>query len=214
MGRRKIIIGCSLVATFSLASCSESVPDEPPVFNVQVPDVVGRPSARALLVLEKKDLQGEIVGAKFSTARRGDVLRQRPGSFDFVLEGTVIELTIAKAPPPVPRVTGMSVAKAEETLREQGYRVRIKQRITHWPTGRLVDQRPYGRLMPGRVVTLLIDRAAPPPLPCDYSPCLAPASDYDCAGGEGNGPAYTGTVRVTGIDIYDLDADGDGWGCE
>lgn len=47
-----------------------------------------------------------------------------------------------------------------------------------------------------------------------YSPCLHPASDYDCAGGSGNGPRYTGTVRVTGSDPYDLDADNDGWGCE
>ena len=47
-----------------------------------------------------------------------------------------------------------------------------------------------------------------------YSPCLPPAYDYDCAGGSGNGPAYTGRVEVTGPDIYDLDRDGDGVGCE
>ena len=45
--------------------------------------------------------------------------------------------------------------------------------------------------------------------------CLDPnASDYDCAGGEGNGPEYTGTVTVIGPDEFDLDADGDGLGCE
>ena len=47
-----------------------------------------------------------------------------------------------------------------------------------------------------------------------YSPCLAPASDYDCRGGSGNGPKYTGPVRVTGSDPYRLDRDGDGKGCE
>ena len=47
-----------------------------------------------------------------------------------------------------------------------------------------------------------------------YSPCLHPASDYDCRGGSGNGPRYTGTVRVTGSDPYGLDSDNDGWGCE
>lgn len=47
-----------------------------------------------------------------------------------------------------------------------------------------------------------------------YSPCLPPASDYDCAGGGGDGPEYTGRVRVTGSDPYDLDSDGDGLGCE
>jgi hypothetical protein len=45
--------------------------------------------------------------------------------------------------------------------------------------------------------------------------CLKPsASDYDCAGGSGNGPYYTGKVRVVGPDVFRLDADGDGWGCE
>ena len=48
-----------------------------------------------------------------------------------------------------------------------------------------------------------------------YSGCLNPsASDYDCAGGSGNGPYYTGTVRVIGPDVFGLDRDGDGWGCE
>jgi hypothetical protein len=48
-----------------------------------------------------------------------------------------------------------------------------------------------------------------------YSGCLNPnASDYDCAGGSGNGPYYTGTVQVYGYDEFGLDRDGDGWGCE
>jgi hypothetical protein len=45
--------------------------------------------------------------------------------------------------------------------------------------------------------------------------CVPIASDVDCAGGSGNGPEYVqGPVRVTGSDIYDLDSDGDGIGCE
>ena len=48
-----------------------------------------------------------------------------------------------------------------------------------------------------------------------YSGCLkVDASDYDCAGGSGNGPYYTGPVRVIGPDVFGLDRDGDGWGCE
>lgn len=44
--------------------------------------------------------------------------------------------------------------------------------------------------------------------------CLKIGIDYDCAGGSGNGPLYTGKVRVVGWDEYKLDRDGDGWGCE
>ena len=34
------------------------------------------------------------------------------------------------------------------------------------------------------------------------------------AGGSGDGPEYTGTVSVSGPDIYDLDRDGNGVGCQ
>ena len=45
--------------------------------------------------------------------------------------------------------------------------------------------------------------------------CLKPnASDYDCIGVSGNGPYYTGLVKVVGPDVFRLDADHDGWGCE
>ena len=68
---------------------------------------------------------------------------------------------------------------------------------------------------------------APPPPPAppttvaaaagchpSYSPCVPVASDVDCEGGSGNGPAYTGRVSVIGPDEYDLDRDGDGTGCD
>jgi len=52
---------------------------------------------------------------------------------------------------------------------------------------------------------------------CDpnYSGCVPIASDVDCAGGSGNGPAYvSGPVNVIGRDIYGLDGNNDGVGCE
>jgi endonuclease YncB( thermonuclease family) len=60
----------------------------------------------------------------------------------------------------------------------------------------------------------------PPPPPgngCDpnYTGCVPIDSDVDCAGGSGNGPSYVdGPVQVIGSDVYGLDADGDGVGCE
>ena len=64
-----------------------------------------------------------------------------------------------------------------------------------------------------------VPRPAPKPKSnCDpnYSgACVPIASDVDCGGGSGNGPAYVyGVVKVVGSDIYDLDRDGDGYGCE
>lgn len=48
----------------------------------------------------------------------------------------------------------------------------------------------------------------------NYSGCVPNASDVDCYGGRGNGPAYTGATTVIGYDVYDLDRDGDGYACE
>lgn len=67
------------------------------------------------------------------------------------------------------------------------------------------------------------DPPPPPPAPapqgnCDpnYADgCVPIASDVDCAGGSGDGPAYfSGTARVVGVDVYDLDRDGDGIACQ
>lgn len=45
--------------------------------------------------------------------------------------------------------------------------------------------------------------------------CVPMASDVDCAGGGGDGPAFVeGPVRVVGRDVYRLDSDGDGIACE
>ena len=68
-----------------------------------------------------------------------------------------------------------------------------------------------------RIILKGTGQAQQPTRRCDpnYTGCVPIASDVDCAGGSGNGPAYVrGPVRIIGTDIYDLDADGDGWGCE
>jgi hypothetical protein len=61
-------------------------------------------------------------------------------------------------------------------------------------------------------------KKAKPKSSCDpnYSgACVPIASDVDCAGGSGNGPAYfSGVATVIGDDIYDLDRDNDGYACE
>lgn len=62
--------------------------------------------------------------------------------------------------------------------------------------------------------------APPGPAASDCDPnysgaCVPIASDVDCSGGSGNGPAYVqGPVQVVGTDIYRLDGNHDGYGCE
>jgi hypothetical protein len=48
-----------------------------------------------------------------------------------------------------------------------------------------------------------------------YDPCVPIDVDVDCEGGKGDGPSYVrGPIRVIGPDVYDLDRDHDGIGCE
>jgi hypothetical protein len=60
--------------------------------------------------------------------------------------------------------------------------------------------------------------STPAPTNCDPNyagACLDRNSyDYDCAGGSGDGPDYTTTVRVVGDDHFGLDRDGDGIACD
>jgi hypothetical protein len=73
---------------------------------------------------------------------------------------------------------------------------------------------------PTTQVVAIGTKAPPKPVSSGCDPnysgaCVPIASDVDCAGGSGNGPEYvTGPVTVTGTDIYRLDNDHDGIGCE
>jgi hypothetical protein len=84
------------------------------------------------------------------------------------------------------------------------------------PTTTTTSPRPTTTNAPTTTTTLFTAPSAPSS-GCDpnYTPCVPIASDVDCAGGSGNGPAYVrGPVQVIGRDIYGLDRDGDGVGCE
>ncbi len=49
----------------------------------------------------------------------------------------------------------------------------------------------------------------------NYGGCVPIASDVDCLGSNLDGPIFIeGPVEVLGPDVYGLDVDGDGVGCE
>lgn len=81
---------------------------------------------------------------------------------------------------------------------------------------------PFAGLTPAEQAALdaYFNPPAPPQPPSgggcnpNYSGCVPNASDVDCIGGSGNGPAYTGYTTMIGVDVYGLDGDGDGQGCE
>ena len=163
-----------------------------------------------------------------SAEPRGTVLGMSRRAGASVLTGSGVILTVAVPYPRVPDVVGRSEAAAVSRLREAGFKVSVSRETrTSGEDGVVLSQNPAGssRAKPGStiaiVVSSVIRTVSPPPPPppsnCTpgYDPCLTPASDYDCAGGSGNGPAYAdGPIYVTGSDPYDLDSDGDGVACE
>jgi hypothetical protein len=211
----------ALPTTPAVSTPSPTVSPMPVLAEVRVKQVVGRSTAAARSILRGSGLQVLVV-KKYSPLVPGTVINQFPAN-GVALEGDTIRLVVAKAFPLVPGVLGKVLDGARSTLRGAGYRVVVVHEASSLPAGTVIRMTPAAgaELLPGRTVTITV--AKPPPAPpaipptCTpgYSPCLPPASDYDCAGGSGNGPEYVyGTVRVTGSDPYGLDSDGDGYGCE
>jgi hypothetical protein len=148
--------------------------------------------------------------------------------------------TTSTAPPTtvatveVPRLVGMSLDDAKEALADRGLRVKVRYRSTgRHPAGTVITQSRRGGagVLPDSRVTLVVAKTPPPPTTAPPPPSTAPsrdcdpsypgvcldpeAVDYDCAGGSGNGPEYVeGPIRVRPPDPFDLDREGDGWGCE
>ena len=113
----------------------------------------------------------------------------------------------------------LALRKERQRLHEEQAELR-RERATARERARVRKARAAAERERERREQLEAQQAAPPPEPVSnchpsYEPCLDPnASDYDCEGGSGDGPMYTGFVTVKGSDDYGLDSDGDGTGCD
>jgi resuscitation-promoting factor RpfB len=206
-------------------SASSSPPSaSPSPALARVPSVEGLDLAKAKRKLRSADLQVGEVDRRRSSKRKNTVLEQGVATGTELEPGSSVPLVVAAPLPRVPSVVGKPEASAIRNLKNAGFKVKkTTQTRTTGQDGVVLSQsRPGGtRAKPNSVVRIVIsdvqrrsDAGASRNCTPGYSPCLPPASDYDCRGGSGNGPEYTGPVRVTGSDPYDLDRDGDGQACE
>lgn len=150
------------------------------------------------------------------------------------VDGLETQVERLQAEGPLPAYLGQTRSEAETAITDRGWSVRVVfQESSETPGTVLSQDPPEGTQMKfGSVVALTVAKKPPPapvappsPPAVDPAPsnchasyagaCLDPyASDYDCTGGSGNGPKYTGPVQVVGPDVFALDADNDGHGCE
>lgn len=191
-----------------------------------MPSVIGLNRKQSEQALAAAGLAVSDIRKVPSDQPKGTVLRQGRKAGVSLIAGSSVALVIAVPYPRIPDVVGRTEAKARTLLRNAGFMVKTSvETRTSGADGAVLRQSPAGtnRAKPGSRVTVVIAsvvRPVAPPAPktnCTpgYDPCLPPASDYDCAGGSGDGPGYaTGPVRISGSDPYDLDRDGDGIACE
>lgn len=196
-----------------------------------LPSLIGLDQDRAFSLEDKFGWELR-VERRFSDAPTGSVIEQSPAEGTMMRYGAPFSVVLAKSIPQIPGLSGLRKSAAADRVRNGGWNVAFVEQISDGAPGRVIGISPSvgSSLLPGQTVTLTISKKAPPPAPepvidepeestsggCTpgYSPCLPPASDYDCAGGSGDGPEYTGYVSVTGSDPYGLDSDNDGAGCE
>jgi hypothetical protein len=123
------------------------------------------------------------------------------------------QVSVAGADGELTRTFRVTLVDGVEVKREQ-----IAETVTRAPVNEVTVVGTYDP--PVAAPEPVAPAPAPAPAQGDCDPnyadgCVPIASDVDCAGGSGNGPAYfSGTARVVGSDIYDLDRDGDGIACD
>jgi hypothetical protein len=201
-----------------------TIAPEPVIPTTKVPRVIGLSLKQARQQTTARSLVISIV-RKYSNEPAGTVLRQAVRAGKRVDEGTSIQLVIARPFPHVPGLAGQKANGAKQELRGAGFTVVVQLQESSTAAGTVLYSIPAAgsQVNPGATITLVVAKAPPPPPPAPTSnchpsytgACLDPgASDYDCAGGSGDGPKYTGFVHVVGYDEYGLDSDNDGLGCE
>lgn len=236
LGGAAVIVALVLVSSGCGTSTTDSAPaadgTSPAAANetkpkmAAVPRLKGLNRAEADAALRRAGLSIGAITRQPSSEKAGTVLRQGTSPGTSLDPGSSVPIIVAAPLPKVPSVVGSAKSTAVSQLKAAGFSVQTStERTTSGEDNVVIRQSPSGgsRAKPGANVTLVIsDLQKPPTLSSagssnctpGYSPCLPPASDYDCEGGSGDGPKYTGLVEVTGSDPYDLDRDGDGTACE
>jgi resuscitation-promoting factor RpfB len=208
----------------SPAAQPTSAPSTPTPKLARVPALKGLALTKAKRKLRAARLEIGDLDRRPSSKKNGTVLKQGVDKGTKLEPGSSVALVVAAPYPRVPSVVGRQEASAIRKLKNAGFKVnKTTQTRTSGKDGVVLSQSRSGgtRAKPRSVVRIVISNVQRSPddggssnCTPGYSPCLPPAYDYDCRGGSGNGPKYTGPVRVTGSDPYDLDRDGDGKACE
>ncbi|MGW2487727.1 Stk1 family PASTA domain-containing Ser/Thr kinase [Streptomyces sp. NPDC001606] len=131
---------------------------------VNVPDVTGRPLAKARAMLKADGLEPGMVTQQFSEdVPKGSVVSTAPGPGTKRHAGSAIALTVSKGSPiDVPDVTGEDLDSARQDLTDAGLKVKIapEQVNSEYDKGKVARQSPGdgSRAAEGDTVTLTLSK--------------------------------------------------------
>ena len=108
---------------------------------IAVPKVVGLQRDEAEAQLQAAGLKAEVTEEE-TTQPAGTVMQQDPATGTRVDRGATVALTVAKARPEVPDVTGSPVDEATSALEQAGFKVQTRERADPSQVGVVVDQDP------------------------------------------------------------------------
>ncbi|MFR0352063.1 Stk1 family PASTA domain-containing Ser/Thr kinase [Streptomyces sediminimaris] len=144
------------------ASVTLTISDGPET--VRVPDLEGRPLARARAELKQAALEPGMVTREFSdTVEKGSVISTDPQAGTERHAGSAIALVVSKGTPvDVPDVTGEDLQEAKADLQDAGLAVRVApERVnSEFDKGQVATQTPAGdgRAAEGDTVTLTLSK--------------------------------------------------------
>jgi serine/threonine-protein kinase len=134
---------------------------------VPVPDLVGKPLAKAREALRQANLEvGKVTKAYSDELAAGLVIEQSVLAEDQAPFGSPIDLVVSKGPfpVPVPKVTRMSGEEATSALTDAGFLVAVEEEFSdEVPRGDVIAQDPARgtQLQPGSTVTIVVSLGPP-----------------------------------------------------
>lgn len=203
LGKKLLVVVTSLVAIASIGTGISGAPQKEQQKNTNAtitPKVQQESEVKGLDIQKNKVIETEVISFQTTTVN------------DNTLAAGTKKTTVAGK-------DGVRT-KVYEVTTENGIqtnKILLSDNVTTEPTNEVIA---VGTYVAPRPVAAPVAKPEPAANTNNCDPnysggCVPIDSDVDCAGGSGNGPSYVrGPVTVVGSDIYGLDRDNDGLGCE
>ncbi|TDU89802.1 serine/threonine-protein kinase [Kribbella voronezhensis] len=171
-GLAYFLLGLAIVAVavgaYAIITNLGKKDNPPPVTQVAVPSVVGKPVAEATAIVEAKGLQVATTSAASTDVPKGSVARQQPGANAMVDKNSTVTLVVSAGPNtfPVPDVLGKSEQDARDALENAPGKFEVASKVNRADSDQpkdtviKVSPDPSGQYAPGTKFTLTLSNGS------------------------------------------------------